>query len=205
MEGGKMRMDLNILTEAGINVEEGLLYTNGEEKYLSALQRFYKGYKANRAAVEELLSGKDTEGYAIKVHALKSNSKMIGADALAAAFEALELAAKRGDTDYIASSTGSALEKYGEIIEIIRPFGELETARPADEISAEEAKQTAQKLLGALEEFDDDLGMKLASKLRGYPFRVTQREKLETAIKYISDFSYDEASALIKEIYPTIE
>ena len=46
---------------------------------------------------------------------------------------------------------------------------------------------------------------KLAAKLSGYPFRITQKTKLKEATDYISDFMYDEAAALIREILPAIE
>ena len=57
----------------------------------------------------------------------------------------------------------------------------------------------------ALDDFDDDLSAELVAKLGGYPFRITQRQKLKKAADLISDFMYDEAAELIKEIIPSIE
>ena len=200
-----MEIDLSWLYAEGINVEEGIGFTGGKEKYLSALQRYLKSYEKNKTAVEELLSSGDTEGYMIKVHALRSNSRMIGAAALAEAFEALEHAAKSGDTAFIGGKTGEVLQKYAEIIEMIKPAGAMEEVHAPDELSAEKAEETAGRLLEALEDFDDDLSAELAKKLKGYPFRPAQKEKLDEAIRYINDFLYDEASELIREIRPSIE
>lgn len=200
-----MSFDFTWLKEKGINVENGLAYTGGEEKYASALQRYLKGYEKNRKTIEDLLQSKDIEGYAIRVHAMKSNSRMIGADGLAAAFEELELAVARGDADYIEGSTGEALDQYDEVIRIIEPAGELGEVQPPDEISAGAAKEMAEQLLEALDEFDDEQSAELAAKLQGYPFRITQMEKLKKATELINDFLYDEAAELIKEIVPTIE
>ena len=193
------------LEEQGISVEEGLAYTGGEARYLSALQRYYRGYEANRRAVEELLSAGDVEGYAIRVHALKSNSRMIGAGSLGNAFEELELAARRGDTDVLAARTQPALAQYEAVVGLLRPIGEAETVRAPGEISANEAQETVDELLTALDDFDDELAAELAAKLAGYPFRPTQREKLEAAARYINDFLYDEAAELIREISSAIE
>ena len=77
-------------------------------------------------------------------------------------------------------------------------------AETADATSAE-AKETASKLLEALDDFDDDLSMELAEKLTGYPFRMTQKGKLKEAVGLIGEFMYDEAAELIKEIMPAIE
>ncbi len=195
----------NWLSEQGINVDEGLGYTGGGDKYAAALQRYFRSYESNRAAVEALLAAGDADGYAIKVHALKSNSRMIGADGLADAFEALELAAKRGDAAFLGENTPAALAAYEKLIALLRPIGEAETVRAPDEISAAEAKETADRLLAALDDFDDELSAQLAEKLAGYPFRPTQKEKLRAAARNIGDFLYDEAAELIREIVPAIE
>ncbi len=200
-----MEFDFGILEGKGISVTEGISYTGSSEKYVSALQRYFRGYESNKKALEDFLSSGDMDGYSIKAHSLKSNSRMIGASALGGVFEELELAAKEGKAEFVGSRTKEAMELYGRVIEAIRPFGEMEKVTAGDEISAEEARETAGKLLGALDDFDDELSAALAAKLEGYPFRITQRQKLKEAAGYISDFSYDEAAELIKEIIPAIE
>ena len=198
-------MDISWLDKEGISTKDGIGYTGSEEKYISALQRFFKGYETNRKAVEDLLAASDIEGYCIKVHSLKSNSKMIGASALSKEFGELENASRNGDTALINEKTAGVLERYGNVIQLIRPIGEKESIKPAGEISADEAKELSDRLLEALDDFDDERSSELANKLIGYPFRITQKEKLKKAIELIADFLYDEAADLIKEIIPDIE
>lgn len=198
-------MDLKWLDEKGISTANGMGYTGSEGKYLSALQRFFKGYENNRAAVTDLLESSDIENYCIKVHSLKSNSRMIGADALAAAFEELETASRNNDLALITSKTGTVLDMYKAVIETIRPIGEMEAVKVSGELSADEARDTADKLLAALDDFDDDLSAELAGKLMGYPFRITQKNILKEAIDNISDFMYDEAAEQVRSIIPAIE
>lgn len=193
------------LEAQGIAVAEGLDYTGGPDRYAAALQRYFHNYEANRAAVEDALSAGELETYTIKVHALKSNSKMIGASALGKAFEELELAGKRGDAAFVSEHTAAALSQYAELIELLRPIGEAAAVRAPGEIGAAEARETAEKLLEALDNFDDELSAELAEKLAGYPFRPTQKEKLREAAELIGSFMYDEAAALIREIVPAIE
>ncbi len=200
-----MGADLSFLDGSGIDIKTGLDYTGGEDKYLSALQRFYNSYEKNRTKVEDFFSAKDYESYMITVHALKSNSKMIGAMDLSKAFETLEMAARNNETAVIESETAAALAEYQKLIEILKPISEMGDLKAPSEISAEEAKSVAEKLLEALDDFDDELSKELAVKLSGYPFRLTARDKLKEAEKYIDDFMYDEAAELIKEIAPTIE
>ena len=148
----------------------------------------------------EYHAAKDYENYAITVHALKSNSKMIGAGELSLLFEELETAAKRGDTLTIENKTFSALSDYADLAGKLEPLFGQEEIPAVGEISAEEAQQTAHELLAALDDFDDELSKKLVLKLGGYPFRSSQRDKLANAFNYIYDYQYENAEELIREL-----
>ena len=198
-------MDMTLFTGAGLDTKTGIEYTGGEDKYVSAVQRFYKNYEKNSGKVKEYHAAKDYESYMITVHALKSNSKMIGASDLSGMFEELEMAARAGDTAVIDSKTEDVLGAYADLIEKLKPLGDMGEIRAADEISCAEALDTADKLLAALDDFDDELSKELVNKLSGYPFRITQRDLLNKAGSFIDDFMYDEAAEIIKEIYPDIE
>ena len=119
--------------------------------------------------------------------------------------EELESAARENNISVIEAKHEAVLQAYTELVERLKPIGDLEEVHPADEISAEEAKEVCEQLLSALDDFDDSLAKELAVKLSGYPFRITQRDKLKEAIGLIDDFMYDDATDIIKEIYPGIE
>ena len=200
-----MDFDLSTLAMSGLDIGMGLGYTGGEDKYVSALQRYYRSSGQNREKIASLLEADDIEGFAIVVHALKSNSRMIGAPELAAGFEKLEMAARGNDRPAVDAQLETVLGEYERTLEILRPLGEMDSFRAADEIDAQEARKTADELLEALDDFDDDLAASLAKKLAGYPFRITQKEKLRSASEKIGQFLYEEAAELIREIYPSIE
>jgi len=200
-----MEHDLATLKEAGLDTATGIGFTGNEEKYISAVQRFYRNHEKNSAKLKEFYEAKDYENYCITVHALKSNARMIGADGLSKLFEELEKAAKEGDTDTIERKTASALSEYACLIGKLEPVEGHTGTHPLGGISAEEARRTADKLLLALDDYDDELSKELALKLSRYPFRITQSNKLTEASGYIDDFLYDEAAELIREIYPGIE
>ena len=200
-----MGFEMTVLAEAGLDTQAGLGYTGTAEKYISAVQRFYNNYEKNSKAVYEYFLSGDYENYMITVHALKSNAKMLGASELSGYFEALENAAREGNTDYISDHTADVMTAYENLVERLKPVGEMTQVHAADEISAEEARSVADKLLEALDDFDDDLSKELAAKLSGYPFRLTQKELLKKAAGFIDDFMYDEAADIIKEIVPARE
>ena len=196
---------LAFLAEAGIDTETGIAYTGNQEKFVSALQRYYRASEKNLENIQEFLRTEDLENYMITVHALKSNSKMIGALVLSSSFEALETAARVGDLGFLKEQTPSAVESYKALITALAPIGQAKQIIAAGEISGEEAGRVASQLLQALDDFEDELSAQLAEKLSGYPFRLSQKEKLEKAKEYIADFSYEEAEELVREIVETIE
>ena len=200
-----MDYDISWLCELGLDTAIGISYTGGKDRYISALSRYYRNYIKTRAQINEYYTTKDYENFGIKVHALKSNSRMIGAMALGDAFEELEMAARNNDTDTINKKTAIVLADYAALIEKLQPIGELGEVRAAGEITAPVARDTADSLLAALDDFDVDLSKELAVKLSGYPFRMTQAAKLKEAIGYIDDFMYDEAADIIRDICAAIE
>ena len=198
-------MDISFLDEKGISTKDGIGYTGSQEKYISTIQRYFKGYESNKQSVEDYLAASDLKNYCIKVHSIKSNSRMIGASHLGDLFEELETASRNNDLETIKAKTDTALKEYSDLIDILRPIGEMEPVKVSGEISAEEAMKTADRLLEALDDFDDELSSELVKKLLGYPFRLTQRQKVKEAEDHISDFMYDEAAELIREVIPSIE
>ncbi len=200
-----MEYDLTYLNNLGLDTSKGLEYTRSEDKYLSAIQRYYKSYNNNLSKLTEFYNNKDYKNYCIVVHSLKSNSKMIGANELAKSFEELEIAANDGDYITINKNHSIVLEEWGKFISKLKPIGELKLKKPEDEITSSEAKEITRELLIALDDFDDELSGELIHKLSGYPFRLTQRELLDKAIEYVEDFLYDDAATIIKDIEKTIE
>ena len=195
-----MDYDFKWLDEIGLDTKEGMEYTGGQDRYISALQRFYKGFDKNSARIDSYLVGEDYDNYMITVHAIKSNAKMIGSAELSRMFEELENAAREGNYDYIKEQTPTVVMEYGILVKKLAPIGEIGDFYAADEINGEQAKKAANELIEALDDFDDD-----RSILGGYPFRTTQKEILKTAKGYIEDFMYDEALDAIREILPSIE
>ncbi len=193
------------LVRLGVDPQAGIEYTGSTDKYVSALQRFYKSSDKNLVRIKDCMNRIDLENLAIVVHALKSNARMIGAAELSGMFEILEKAAMNEDMGTLRANVDKTLSEYKRLLEVIKPWGEHETYLAAGEISAQQATEIGEKLLAALDDFNDDLSAELIRKLSGYPFRITQRDKLKEAAGLVDDFMYDEAAELIREILPTIE
>ena len=104
------------LSQAGINGEMGLDYCAGDEDfYREMLRMFCDQSSGKRAEIASLYESANWADYAVKVHALKSTSLTIGAEALSAQAKELELAGKRGDADFIQAHHAALLQAYDEL------------------------------------------------------------------------------------------
>ena len=79
------------------------------------LQMFCDQREGKRGEIVSLYESADWADYAVMVHALKSTSLTIGAQALSAQAKELELAGKRGDGDYIREHHPALLRAYDEL------------------------------------------------------------------------------------------
>ena len=106
------------LEQAGINVDLGLDYCAGDEDfYLEMLRMFRAQSPEKRAEIVSLYESANWKDYAVKVHALKSTSLTIGAEAFSAQAKELELAGKRGDVDFIHARHDALLSAYDKLCE----------------------------------------------------------------------------------------
>ena len=73
------------LREAGLDPEIGLRYCEDDDTLFRSLLQDYGRSAAEKAPeIERVYAAKDWENYSILVHALKSTSRMIGAETLSA-------------------------------------------------------------------------------------------------------------------------
>ena len=104
------------LARAGVNVEVGLNYCGGDEDFFQEMLRMFRAQSGDkRAEIASLYEDANWADYAVKVHALKSTSLTIGAQALSAQAKELELAGKRGDADFIQAHHAELMRAYDEL------------------------------------------------------------------------------------------
>ena len=114
--GDKLALPRDKLTQAGIHVELGLDYCAGDENFFREMLRMFCAQSGSKKAeIVSLYEDANWADYAIKVHALKSTSLTIGAEALSAQAKELELAGKRGDVDFILAHHAALLCAYDEL------------------------------------------------------------------------------------------
>ncbi|MBR4754864.1 MAG: response regulator, partial [Lachnospiraceae bacterium] len=95
-----------------IDEAAGLTNCGSLEGYINVLSVFRQTTENKAREIEDLYRKKDIEMYTIKVHALKSSARIIGAGQLSGLAKSLEDAGKSGDLDYINANTDKLLSMY---------------------------------------------------------------------------------------------
>ena len=107
---------------SGIDAETGLKNCSTVEIYITALECFYEVIDENADEIEEYWKKKDWENYVIKVHALRSSAKLVGASAIAEQADILEKAGHASDTETISENTEKLLTDYRALKEELSAY-----------------------------------------------------------------------------------
>lgn len=99
----------------GISVKDGVKFCGSEESFKSILNTFHRTYKQNSDKIKQYFDEEDWKNYTIKVHALKSSARIIGASGLSGIAARLEEAGKNGELDLIRQENGVLLKEYEEL------------------------------------------------------------------------------------------
>ena len=169
-----------IIREAGLDIEKGVQYCGSEEGYLEALEIFYKTIAQKADEIEGYFNNKELESYTIKVHALKSSSRIIGASELSELAARLEQAGKEEDLALIKKKTGDMLEDYRSYKKKLRPIFEK-----TDDIETEQ---------GGKPEISVDMMKDAYSSIRDFADQMDY-SLVDMVLKSLEDYSLPEADA----------
>jgi HPt (histidine-containing phosphotransfer) domain-containing protein len=104
-----------------IDTGEAIKSSGSEEAFKAVLKIFYDSIQDKYSELENNYSSKDWENYTIKIHALKSSARLVGATDLSKKAELLENAGKEGDISYIEENHPSAMEDFLRFKEALEP------------------------------------------------------------------------------------
>ena len=186
----------------GIDAAIAIKNSGSEDALLTVLQIFYDSIETKYAEIIDAYSNGDFKNYTIKVHALKSSAKLVGAMDLASKAEKLEMAGKEGNIDYINDNTDELLQDYGEykvkLAEFLEPDEpEGEDKRPvADENLMDMLYET---LLDGAEQMDIDMIEDAFKEISDYVIPENERERFELVKENFDRFDYDGMISVLKE------
>ncbi len=104
-----------------LDASSGITNCGSLEDYLETMKLFGEAYEDNAAEIKKFFEEGDVKNYTIRVHALKSSARIIGANELSALAAALEKAGDDGNTAKIKSDTPKLFALYKACIDAIKP------------------------------------------------------------------------------------
>ncbi len=156
----------------------GEYYRSGPEKYEGILNAYEK---------------EDIKDYTIRVHALKSSSRQIGAYELGDKAEALENAGNGEDIEFIRANTDDLLKTFDELLKKLAPiFPESVIDRSSlPELSNEIKKELFERLKAACEDLDMDGMEEVKNDLNKYAWPSGSEADYDALCKSVDDMDVD--------------
>lgn len=138
--------ELDKLAAAGLDVQKGILYCNGQMQYLQVLQGYCEECDASGILAQQLFEKEDWKNYTIAVHGMKSAMHSIGAMEIAELAKQLEFAGKEGRIDYIKEHHADLIQRY------VTLFRNLKQNELVNAHAAKEQKEEMQQELPTLQD-----------------------------------------------------
>ena len=186
---------LDALRAAGINIEQGISYC-GDKEGLREITMIYHSEGARRnEQLEQFFKEQDWKNYVITVHALKSNSKGIGANELAELALNLEMAGKENRIDYILENHEELMEKHKALLSVfakntfLYPEGYADTKTDTD---AEEEAEAEENKVNVFEEESGVAALTEQMKLLRAKLDSFESEGLNELLEQISKYQYQD-------------
>jgi signal transduction histidine kinase/DNA-binding NarL/FixJ family response regulator/HPt (histidine-containing phosphotransfer) domain-containing protein len=122
--------------------------------------------------LEELRAGPPAERYAVTVHGIKGSSRGIAAEAVADQAEALEKAARAGDTGFMEAHTGSFISAAEELIAALHKALEASESGQAKPLREKPDPQLLKQISSAAAAYDINAIDRAVEELQKYRYQT---------------------------------
>ena len=188
---------LSDITE--IDTDSGITHCGTSEIYLETLKIYADTVFANADEIEQYLNGGDLESATVKIHALKSTSRVIGAADLGDLAERLEMAGNDGDRKTVDDNIGELLTRYRTLGEELSPL--LQTDKDENDDRPEIGADELSDIYTAISEFmsvsDYDSAVELIGNLKEYRVPDSEKERCKALIRAADEVMYEDIEKIL--------
>ncbi len=183
-----------------IDVTTGMKNSGSPEAFLPLLKIHFDSVEEKTGELNLFYASEDIVNYTIRVHALKSSLRIIGASELGEEAQLLESAGKKGDYAYIKENHEGFIKKNLQLKELLRLlFDEPEKNSDKPEAGPELMKEVFNEVRSAAEDMDCDRLEGIFSEMEDYSI-PEEDSKLFNDLKAAADrYEYDAILSMLPE------
>ena len=177
-----------------IDVGSGLTHCGSRESYVDTLRMYLDSAEKNAEEIERYYSAKDIKNTTIKVHALKSTSRVIGALELGDFAARLEKAGDNGNLEILDKELSELISRYRQLAKDLRPLAQSDDDDKEDDrpiISNEDLKEVYSTLSKLCDDYDFDSLVSLVSSLDKYRIPEDEATRVDAIKKAVDNYDYE--------------
>ena len=180
-----------------LDTASGVKNCGSVEGYLSVLRSFYSTIKEKADEIEQYLDDKDLENYTVKVHALKSSARIVGATELSEQARRLEEAGDAGDVAAIDEGTSGLLALYRSYVSALAPLDDDGMDLP--DAPEEEVRDAYQALAEFIDAMDYELARMVLDSMSRYHLQREDKERFDRLRTRLSQLDWDGMRKVVEE------
>ncbi|MBR2179262.1 MAG: response regulator [Selenomonadaceae bacterium] len=189
-----------LTTVEGLSLKAGIEHCGSKEAYLDVLNVFANSIASASKEIEKYFIAEDWRNYTTKVHALKSTSKVVGAEELSERAKRLEDAGNSGYIDEIKQDHEPLIELYKSYAEKLKPLIQVEeddVDKPL--IDEAELAEAFEAMKDAAATFDYDSLMFVFQSLDEYRLPEGESERYKQIKEAASKLDWETIKSVLKE------
>ena len=175
----------------GINVEDGIKNSGGVSSFVNSVKLFVDTMEDSSKVIRTAYEENDIRLYTIKVHALKSSARIIGATSLSKLAEKLEDAGNKQDMEFIDSNAQALLDEYLAFGEKFAPIKAPADDAGKEDIPEAELKDAYEALRELIPQMDYDSVEMVIDNLRAYKLPEEDDRKISEIEKKMKVLDWD--------------
>jgi HPt (histidine-containing phosphotransfer) domain-containing protein len=178
----------------------GIKNSGSVDAYLSLLKIFYESMDETEQAIEGFYAERNIKDYTIKVHALKSSARIIGAQEFGEEAQLLENAGKAENREYIRAHHEGFIETYrGFKAQLAAVFANEQTAAEDEKPEADAVlmESVYEEMREAAEEMDCDRLEEIFTEMEDYRIPAEEVERYKKLKLAVDHFDYEGILSLL--------
>ncbi|MCR5702733.1 MAG: response regulator [Lachnospiraceae bacterium] len=183
-----------------ITVDDGIRNSGGVSQYCYSLKMFHDTIDDSYDVIENAFNNDDIRLFTVKVHALKSSARIIGAHKLSKLAEELEAAGNGNDIDFIKENTKKLLSDFRGFKQKLSKIVKDDNADDKEMIPEEELNEAYAALKEVIPQMDYDSVEMIIGQVKEYRLPEEDKDTFDKFESMLKSFNWDGMEELIKKV-----